>query len=179
MRAPQQPLTLVMIVACLAGLAFAAPAAEASGSAQAAADTMEVRGCGPKEKEVKFSADTDKKNHPMPPQPADKALVYVLRPTMMGNRVQTTFAVDGEWKGVNRGNNYFFFTLPPGEHVLCSKAENRSTLLLTVQAGKTYFVQQHIQMGMMKSRTSLELMTEAEAMKKLPGLNPSTWQIKK
>jgi Protein of unknown function (DUF2846) len=178
MRGTQLPLVTAMLVAgfaCQAVVAARPPQA----AAQTAADSLEMRGCGPKEKEVKYSADTDKKNHPMPPQPADAALVYVLRPTMMGNKIQTTFAVDGDWKGVNRGNNYLVVTLPPGEHVLCSKAENRSTLVIKVEAGKTYYVQQHVQMGLMKARTSLELMPEAEATKKLPGLHPSTWQIKK
>ncbi|MBZ5684784.1 MAG: hypothetical protein LAP86_07095 [Acidobacteriia bacterium] len=49
----------------------------------------------------------------------------------------TKLAVDGDWKGVNRGNNYFYFTLEPGEHYFCSAAENHSVLTLKVEAGKT------------------------------------------
>jgi len=50
-----------------------------------------VGSCGDKDKEVNYSADTDKSSHPTPAQPADKALVYVLRPSMMGNKVQPSW----------------------------------------------------------------------------------------
>jgi hypothetical protein len=88
--------------------------------------------------------ETDKTQHPTPEPPPDKALIYVLRPTMMGNKLQTKLSVDQRWVGVNRGNNYFFFTFDPGEHYFCSTAENRSVLALKVEAGKTYYLQQHV-----------------------------------
>ena len=139
---------------------------------------LELKACGPKDKEVKYTADTDKSRHPTPDQPADKALVYVLRPSMMGNKVQTKLAVDGDWKGVNRGNNYFYLILDPGEHYFCSVAENHSLLTLKVEAGKTYYIQQHIQMGMMKARNKIETMTAEEGKAKLASANLSTWGVK-
>ena len=139
---------------------------------------LELKACGPKDREVKYSADTDKNQHPTPDPPSDLALVYVLRPTMMGQRIQTALAVDGDWKGVNRGDTYFFFTLPPGDHSVCSKAENRSILTISVEAGKAYFLQQHIEMGFVKARTRVERMEEAEARAKLADLHLATWQIK-
>src|SRR4029077_7917011 len=57
-----------------------------------------------------MSAKTDKNSHPTPEPPADKAMIYVVHPTMMGNKIQTKLAVDGSWVGVNRGDNYFYFT---------------------------------------------------------------------
>jgi hypothetical protein len=107
-------------------------------------------------------ASTDKTQHPTPDAPADKALVYSVRPTMMGNKVQTKLAVDGRWVGVNRGNNYFFFTLTPGEHYFCSMAENKSVLAMKVEAGKTYYVQQKITMGFMKARNKLVAISAEE-----------------
>jgi hypothetical protein len=139
---------------------------------------LELKACGPKDKEVNFKADTDKSQHSTPAQPADKALIYVLRPSMMGNKIQSKLAVDGEWKGVNRGDNYFFFTLDPGEHFFCSLAENHSLLTLKVEAGKTYYVQQHIEMGFMKARNSIEPMTEEEGKKKLEKAHLATWSVK-
>ena len=138
----------------------------------------ELKACGTKEKEVKYVADTDKTSHPTGEATADKALIYVMRTSMMGNKVQTKLAVDGEWKGVNRGHNYFFFTLPPGLHYFCDQAENRSVLVLTVEAGKTYYLEQQIHMGVMKARTDLVAMDEAEGQKKLPSMHPSTWEVK-
>jgi hypothetical protein len=138
----------------------------------------ELKACGPKEKEVKYVADTDKKSHSLGTQTADTALIYVIRSTMLGNKVQTKLAVDGEWKGVNRGNNYFFFTLQPGEHYFCSQAENRSIVVLTVEAGKTYYLEQSIHMGLMKARNDLTVMDDADGQKKLDKAHPSTWEIK-
>jgi hypothetical protein len=86
--------------------------------------------------------------------------------------------VDGEWKGVNRGDNYFFFSLTPGKHYFCSRAENRSVLVLQVEAGKTYYLQQEIRMGLMKARNNLAVINEDKAKEKLPKLNLSTWEVK-
>jgi hypothetical protein len=138
----------------------------------------ELRACGTKDKEVNYDAATDKAQHPTGTQATDAALVYVIRSTMYGNKVQTKLAVDGEWKGVNRGNNYFFFPLEPGEHYFCSKAENRSILVLTVEAGKTYYLGQRIYMGFMKARNDLLVLDEAKAQKELAKAHPSTWKVK-
>jgi len=126
---------------------------------------LEAKACGPEN--VKHSARTDKKQHPTPEPPADKALIYIIRPTMSGNKVQTKLGADGKWMGVNRGDNYFFFTLEPGEHYFCSQAENRSVLALKVEAGKTYYLQQKIRFGWMKARNQLVLIDEQEGKKGL------------
>ena len=140
-------------------------------------DKEKIKACGTKE--VNYKADTDKKQHPTPEAPSDKALVYVLRPTMMGNKVQSKVAVDGEWKGTNRGNNYFFFTVEPGEHYFCSQSENQDYLKLTVEAGKTYYLQQKVKMGFMKARTDIVVMTDEEGKKKLKDVHLSIFEVKK
>jgi len=168
---------------CMVGvvvLSFVLPALtdDKEGSEESASKEIELKACGPKEKEVNYQADTDKKQHPTPEPPADKAVIYVIRPSMMGNKIQSKLAVDGEWKGTNRGNNYFSFTLDPGEHYFCSLAENHSVLKLDVAAGKTYYLQQHVRMGVMKARNKLETMSEDEGKKKLADAHLSTWQVK-
>ena len=155
-----------------------AVAGEKEDSEEAPSKELKLKACGPDEKEVNYKADTDKNNHPTPPQPADKALIYVLRPTMAGSKIQTKLAVDGDWKGTNRGNNYFYFTLAPGEHYFCSVAENHSLMTLKVEAGKTYFVQQHVRMGFMKARNKIEAMTNEEGNAKVSSLNLATWEVK-
>jgi Protein of unknown function (DUF2846) len=169
---------LAALVFCL----FAAPmrlaADDKKSSEDAFSKELELKACGPKDKEVDYNAATDKKQRPVPGQPADKALIYVLRPSMIGNAVQSKLAVDGDWKGVNRGNNYFYFALDPGEHSFCSAAENRSLLTLNLEAGKTYYLQQHVVLGFAKARTRIELMTEEEGTKKAASANLSTWTVK-
>src|SRR5262245_13082574 len=58
-------------------------------------EELEKRAC-PAE-DVKFTTATDKKQHPLGERAHGKALVYVIRPTMLGNKIQTKLAVDGEW----------------------------------------------------------------------------------
>ena len=135
-----------------------------------------LKACGTKE--VHFNIDTDKKQHPTPAAPADKALIYVLRPTMIGFGVQSKFAVDGEWLGVNRGKTYFYLFVEPGERFFCSKAENEDYIKLTVEAGRTYYLQQKVEVGFFKARTNLVQMKEEEGIKKLKDVNLSVFEKK-
>jgi len=167
----------VAVLTLTLGTSIAAAQAPKEGKDQSSSQ-LTLKACGAADKEINYSAETDKTTHPTPEPPPAMAMVYVLRPTMMGNGMQTKLAVDGEWKGVNRGNNYFFFPLGPGEHYVCSKAENRSVITINVEAGKTYYLQQHITMGVLKARNSVDIMKEDEAKQKLEKLNPSTWKSK-
>lgn len=137
---------------------------------------IELRGCGTTE--VNYRADTDTRTHPTPDAPADKAMIYVLRPANIGSMLQSKLAVDGDWKGVNRGRNYFYFTLDPGDHYFCSRAENKDAFKLFVQAGKTYYLQQKVQMGFMKARTNLVSLDDAEGKKKLKDVRLSVFVVK-
>jgi hypothetical protein len=139
-------------------------------------EEWEKKGCPAAD--VKFKTETDKSRHPMAEASKDKATVYVVRPTKWGNKVQTKMAVDGKWMGVNRGNNYFFFALDPGEHYFCSKAENRSVLKLKVEAGKTYYLQQKVKMGFMKARNQVVQIDEEQGKVALGKTHPSTWEEK-
>jgi hypothetical protein len=138
---------------------------------------LERKACGTTE--IKYKASTDKQQHPVPEAPPDKALVFVIRPTLWGNKIQTKLAVDGQWKGVNRGNNYFFFTLDPGGHHFCSDSENRSLVTLNVEAGKTYYLQQKIRVGFWKARNKLAALDEAEGKKGLAECHLSVFEEKK
>ena len=137
---------------------------------------LRLKACGTEK--VNYSAKTDKKNHPTPNAPADKAMIYVLRPTIIGLKINSKLAVDGNWTGVNRGKTYFFFTVEPGEHYFCSESENQDYLALTVEAGKTYFLQQKVEAGFWKARTNLVVMSDAEGRKKLDDVNLSVFEKK-
>lgn len=167
-----------IVAAVVLSFALPAIAEEKEGEDEPVSKEMELKACGPQDKEVNYRADTDKHQHPTPAQPADKALIYVLRPSMIGNKVQSKLAVDGDWKGTNRGDNYFYFTLDPGPHYFCSLAENHSVLKLEVATGKTYYLQQHVRMGLMKARNKLEVMDEEEGKAKLTKAHLSTWETK-
>jgi len=134
---------------------------------------IEAKACGPKG--VDHWTKTDKDQHPVPAAPADQALIFVVRPTMMGNKVQSKLGVDGRWVGINRGDNYFFFTLAAGEHFLCSQSENHSVLVLKVEPGKTYYLQQKVKMGFAKARTKLVQLKKDEGEKALAKCHPSSF----
>jgi hypothetical protein len=73
--------------------------------------------------------------------------------------------IDDEILGINKGESYFFAYVAPGKHVFWSKSENVDALELTVEAGKTYYIQQHVRMGGFRARTKLEVLDEAEGTK--------------
>lgn len=162
-----------MLAAVLLAAALAEPVAA---SADVENELNKTAACGTVE--INFSAKTDKKQHPTPKSETGQAMIYVLRPSMMGSAIQTKLAMDGEWKGVNRGNTYFYFTAEPGERLFCSKSENVSLLRLNLEPNKTYFIQQKIRMGAMKARNELIEMTEEEGREKLRKLNLSIFEEK-
>lgn len=148
-----------------------------SGSEKARQDEIKKKACPATDQG--YSVETDKTQHPAPESSETQAVVYVLRPTMMGNKIQSKLAMNGRWVGVNRGHNYFFLMVDPGEHYFCSKAENTSALALKVEAGKTYFLEQKIKMGFMKARNQLALLSDTEGKAKLAKCYLSTWKEKK
>ena len=109
----------------------------------------------------------------------DKSLIYVLRASPIGNLKQSKVAVDGQWKGVNRAYNYFFFALETGEHRFCSLMARRYRFLtLKVEAGKTYYLQQHVQEPLFPI-CRLSLMPEEKGQTALSKLRLATWTGKK
>ena len=107
------------------------------------------------------------KDHPLGEARPDKALVYVVRPTSAAFRIKSWFLYDDQVLGVNRGSSYFFAHVDPGKHVFWSKSENVDAVELEVQAGKTYYLQQHVRMGGLKARTKLEVLDEATGQERL------------
>lgn len=103
------------------------------------------------------------------PQPTKEAagLVYVVRPTGVGQAVRFNIFIDNPDKdemeaGYTRGNQYLYFYLSPGKHVLYSKAENTATGTITVESGKTYFIQQVPSMGFLFARNQLKQLDDEE-----------------
>jgi hypothetical protein len=68
--------------------------------------------------------------------------------------------------------------VPPGQHHLCSQAENRSVLTLKVEAGKTYFLQQHIENGTAESPQTGWTRCRRRRRKKLKDMNHGNVKVK-
>jgi hypothetical protein len=85
---------------------------------------------------------------------AGKALVYVIGDTW-GDHVAihigtppTRFGIDGTWVGANGYRSYFFFSVEPGDHYLCTNVEAKTERAVqsstaarsfTAEAGKSYY----------------------------------------
>jgi len=137
----------------------------------------EMRACGAEEKEVNYVVATDLTTRPAAVPATDKALVYIVRPGHIRTSYQSKIAVDGEWKGANLGGTYFFLTLEPGLHYFCSKAKSRSLLILTVEAGKTYYMEQQVVFKPIRPIHNLFLLRDADAKAILAQTTPSTWKV--
>ncbi len=100
------------------------------------------------------------------PKSPDKnsAVVYVVRPSMVGTIVRFNVFLDNKEDssemGYNRGNEYIYFSVTPGEHRIFSKAENWDDIEFNAETGKAYFVKQTPGMGFIMARNSLSLLDE-------------------
>jgi len=99
--------------------------------------------------------------------PEGKALVYIVRPTTLGTAIKMGVTCDGKYIGGTGGGRYIYTIQDPGSHVFVSKAENTSELPIVLEAGKTYFLEQKVKMGIIKARNNLERLDDAEGNAKL------------
>ena len=99
--------------------------------------------------------------------PEDKALVYVVRPTSYGFAVGMDLFCDNKKAGTTTGQRYFYMLLDPGRHQFMSKAENKSEQILNLKAGRIYYLEQQVKMGLLKARNNLVLLSAPEGREKL------------
>ncbi len=99
--------------------------------------------------------------------PSDKAVVYLIRPSMLGQLINTKVEIDGQYIGKTKGKQYLYTVLDPGTHTITSIAENTSEVPIELEAGKQYFFEQEIKMGVLKARNELVRIKEEDARIKL------------
>lgn len=92
--------------------------------------------------------------------PEDKSGIYVYRSEIIGGAVPLTVTLDGRVVGQTAARTYFVVVVDPGTHELGSIGENTSSLTLTTEAGKAYFVWQAIRMGLWMARSELQQVDE-------------------
>jgi len=103
------------------------------------------------------------------PQPVkdNYALIYVVRPSGMGGVVRFNIFVNDPKKedmeaGFTRGGKYIYFYLAPGNYTLYSVAENTAEGTISVEANKTYYLEQVPSMGFLFARNQIKLLDEVE-----------------
>ncbi|MBK5415321.1 DUF2846 domain-containing protein [Pseudomonas sp. TH31] len=97
---------------------------------------------------------------------ADKGLVYVVRPSNAGMMVRFNVFLDDQEAdsemGYNRGNQYIYFYVTPGPHVISSKAENWAKVTVTAKAGEVIYLKQEVEVGVVMARNSLKVLNDVE-----------------
>lgn len=101
------------------------------------------------------SLDQDTKAKTFSPPP-NKAALYIYRNESFGAAIPMTVSVNSKALGQTAAQTYFRLELVPGKYTMESHAENVSTLPLTTEAGKNYFVWQEVKMGMWMARSLLQ-----------------------
>jgi len=88
-----------------------------------------------------------------------QAMIYVVRPSMLGTLIRFNVFVDDHEEasemGYTRGSQYIYFTVAPGLHMIYSKAENWSEIAIEAKADDIIFIKQDPQMGFIMARNSL------------------------
>ena len=137
---------MVMMKPLLVILLLASPVFAQDPAATGAANG----GCGPSE--AQFEVKTNDKQHPVAPPEAAKALVYIFEDMEHGPTMRV--GLDGVWVGANKGKSYFFFSVDPGDHQVCTnwqsgtfkKTAKRigSAITLKVEAGRVYYLRTQV-----------------------------------
>ncbi|MDH4163101.1 MAG: DUF2846 domain-containing protein [Nitrospirota bacterium] len=107
------------------------------------------------------------KGFELPAKPdQNSAMIYVVRPSMVGTLVRFNVFLDNHddasEMGYNRGSQYIFFTVKPGRHDIFSKAENWADATIDAKGGDTIFIRQDVQMGFIMARNSLTVVDVLE-----------------
>lgn len=95
-----------------------------------------------------------------------KALIYVVRPSFAGFAIRFNVFVDKKYEssemGYNKGGQYIYFFVEPGNHTIYSKAENWAEQEISAKSGDVLFIKQNPQLGFIMARNSLNIIDETE-----------------
>ena len=90
----------------------------------------------------------------------NKASLYIYRNETFGAAIPMTVSVNGKILGQTAAHTYFHLDLIPGKYTIASHTENVSTLTLSTETEKNYFVWQEVKMGMWAARSHLQQVDE-------------------
>lgn len=117
-----------------------------------------MAGCASLPSSEVMKAETAAYQLPKLPDPG-KAIVYVVRPSSLGGLIRfNVFVNDQEATsemGYTRSSQYIYFSLPPGEHKIYSKAENWAEILVSAKSGDIIFIQQEPTLGVIMARNNI------------------------
>lgn len=106
------------------------------------------------------------------PEPeSGKGLVYFYRERkFVGGAVGYNVKEGEQVIGAIKNGCYFFVQATPGSHTYTASTEASSSRTIEVEAGKTYYIECSVEMGVFAGHPSLKIVDEAEAKSVLPNL---------
>jgi hypothetical protein len=111
--------------------------------------TASAPACGPAD--FSFAVKSDGSSHPVSQPEPGKALVYFLQDDTAYDsfpRPTLKWAVDGNWIGATHGDTYFYLSVAPGEHHLCTEwqsavvvnaSRESAAASFSAEAGQVYY----------------------------------------
>jgi hypothetical protein len=101
-----------------------------------------------------------------------KARIYVMRPASAGGLISMSILDKGEIIGETGPHGYLCWERVPGDATIIGTAEGISQTRFSAEAGKVYYIFQHMAMGMWQARNRLEILSEEEGRKVLKKCHP-------
>lgn len=95
-----------------------------------------------------------RKSTPPTGPPADKALVYFMRPSGFGFAIHFQIYDRYDLIGLSQAKSYFAYPCDPGKHIFIGVAENKRAVEADLEAGKSYYIITGVHMGGWKARMS-------------------------
>ncbi|MEJ2542431.1 MAG: hypothetical protein P8Y99_00015 [Calditrichaceae bacterium] len=99
-------------------------------------------------------------------QPEDKALVYFIRPSNLGYKINAAIYDDENFIGFVPYNQKLPYFAEPGTHLFMVVSEAADFINAELAAGKTYYIKVIPRMGMWRARFSLGAITKEDLQKK-------------
>lgn len=84
--------------------------------------------------------------------PADKALVYFMRPSGFGFGIHFQIWDSYRLIGLSQAKCYFAYECDPGTHLFIGRAENKRAVRADLEPGRTYYIITQVKMGGWKAR---------------------------
>ena len=106
-----------------------------------------------------------------PPQPENQALVYFFRARhFAGGGISYNIKENDKVIGAIANGTYFFEIVDPGEHTFTASTEATVSRTINAEAGKTYYVECSVTMGIFAGRPDMKIVTQEESSAILPNL---------
>lgn len=93
---------------------------------------------------------------------ADKALVYFIRPEVLGFQIHAAVYDDNKFIGFVPYNQKLPYLTEPGEHIFMVVSEAADFMKANLLPGKTYYAQIEPRMGVWRARFSLAPVTKEQ-----------------